>query len=117
MRQRKPSEEGYWPQYLACGATRIATSCGIRYGALRRILDCSEWFRGSSWTASNLEPTKANMTLKIEIEMDNAAFESPAELKRILARIASRIEDSGLDAGPVMDVNGNRVGIWELVNE
>lgn len=59
------------------------------------------------------------MKLKIEIEMDNAAFESGngAEAARILRFLASRIND--LDLNPsfgwkLTDFNGNRVGKAEV---
>lgn len=56
------------------------------------------------------------MKLKIDIEMDNAAFEDKElEAARILADLASRMETGQLGVEPgnrlaLMDVNGNRVG-------
>ena len=60
------------------------------------------------------------MTLKIEIEMDNAAFEgqSGSEAARILRKIAGRIEGEDCvpgDITPCMDFNGNKVGTAEVV--
>jgi len=56
------------------------------------------------------------MRAKIEIEMGNAAFEDdPApELVRILRKLADDIESSGADTLPLRDINGNRVGIFDV---
>ncbi len=55
------------------------------------------------------------MRFTCEIKMDNAAFhEVPDELARILHVLAGRVRD---DSGVIMDVNGNRVGTWELIND
>ena len=53
--------------------------------------------------------------LKIEIETGNAAFEDDRnmELERILRQIAERLEN-GEDAGRVLDINGNKVGSFEM---
>ncbi|MFA5436896.1 MAG: hypothetical protein WC372_12730 [Candidatus Neomarinimicrobiota bacterium] len=52
---------------------------------------------------------------KIEIETGNAAFEDDRnmELARILRQIAERLEN-GEDAGRVLDINGNKVGSFEM---
>ncbi len=53
------------------------------------------------------------MKLKLEIEMDNAAFDDGnggnSEAARILREAADRIE-SGNDNTGLLDSNGNRVG-------
>jgi hypothetical protein len=50
--------------------------------------------------------------------MDNAAFEDPRELGRILSAIAAKIrKDSKADAGPAIDINGNNVGEWTIYGE
>lgn len=60
--------------------------------------------------------------LVLRIEMDSAAFEiEPGyELARILRVIARDVSDRGHDhdgAGAgIRDVNGNRVGVWEIGN-
>lgn len=54
---------------------------------------------------------------KAEFSTDNAAFdELPAtESARILRVIARQIETGErLGGGPIFDVNGDRVGWWEL---
>lgn len=53
--------------------------------------------------------------MKLQFETDNSAFEScgATESARILRAIANRIESGDLD-GAVMDINGNRIGKWEL---
>lgn len=56
------------------------------------------------------------MTLKIEFETDNAAFDDingPAEIRRILSEIAGRIV-LGSVSGNIRDINGNRIGKYEL---
>lgn len=55
------------------------------------------------------------MTAKITINCDNAAFDDgPAtELARILRKLIKRIED-GADYLPIMDVNGNKVGEFQI---
>ncbi len=57
------------------------------------------------------------MTFKMEVDMDNAAFEErPAsELGRLLRQAARKIEQ-GADGGKLMDINGNSVGRWEVTN-
>lgn len=68
-------------------------------------------------------------TLKIEIEMGNAAFEGVQrefELSRILRTLADRLEDHGIGMPELngvgygayvslYDVNGNKVGRMDLV--
>lgn len=55
------------------------------------------------------------MTLKIEFETDNAAFDTDkaAETARILHEIADQISD-GWDACSIRDINGNRIGAMEV---
>ena len=55
------------------------------------------------------------MKLKIEITMDNAAFEpdSGTEAARILRKLADRIAGENCTPGdvtPCIDINGNKVG-------
>lgn len=57
------------------------------------------------------------MNATIKINMDNAAFDDngPAtELARILRKLAKRIEAEGPDYVPIMDLNGNKVGEFEI---
>lgn len=55
------------------------------------------------------------MNATITIQMDNAAFEAPAtELARILRKLAKRIENDGPDYVPIMDLNGNKVGEFNI---
>lgn len=61
------------------------------------------------------------MKFKLEIKMDNAAFEDPAELADILRRIAAKFAMAGewevIPKGEpqrVMDSNGNTVGEWKV---
>ncbi|USN14482.1 hypothetical protein PAPPERLAPAPP_01130 [Brevundimonas phage vB_BpoS-Papperlapapp] len=53
---------------------------------------------------------------KLEIDTGNAAFDDdakPGELARILRDLADKIEN-GADMGAVRDVNGNRVGRFDV---
>jgi hypothetical protein len=69
--------------------------------------------------------------LKLELETDNAAFDDPSEIGRILA-VAAREIASGLEVlrmdlnrpgtpvrcgGAMADFNGNKVGKWSLTKE
>jgi hypothetical protein len=59
------------------------------------------------------------MTIRIEIETENAAFESPNEVWRIMKDITDRIETGDIDARqphnhPIRDVNGNQCGFMEV---
>ena len=55
------------------------------------------------------------MTLHIELEMDNAAFEPNrrGEIKRILTKIASAIF-AGDDPRTLRDINGNTCGTVDI---
>ena len=53
------------------------------------------------------------MKITIEIETDNAAFENPSEVKRILKAWLNRGHHK-LDDGKLMDINGNSVGTVEI---
>lgn len=58
------------------------------------------------------------MKLKIEFEIDNAAFDDDGEIKNVLAEIAQQVEDGDFNKAvsprPIRDTNGNRVGYWEI---
>jgi hypothetical protein len=59
------------------------------------------------------------MTFTLTVDLDNAAFDEPGELARILRKAAHQVEDEGSRFGspvvcPVRDVNGNTVGSWEV---
>ena len=63
--------------------------------------------------------------MKIQFSTEGSAFKSEyaeeeinhiytrQETARILRGIAANIE-YGYDSGPVMDINGNKIGKWEL---
>ena len=58
------------------------------------------------------------MTCKISIKTDNAAFgdtdsSRAEEVARLLREIAADM-DNGSTSGPVIDLNGNKVGTWDL---
>lgn len=54
---------------------------------------------------------------KLNFETDNAAFDGAhiAESARILREIADKMESGAqVGGGPIRDINGNRVGHWEM---
>lgn len=55
------------------------------------------------------------MELTLTMTMDNAAFEDfpGTEAARILREVAKKIENGYTD-GRMMDINGNKVGEWEI---
>ncbi len=53
------------------------------------------------------------MTLTIKIDMDNAAFEDPDEVHRILKKIRVDVSDPQWSQ-KLRDINGNTVGNAEL---
>ena len=52
------------------------------------------------------------MKFTCEIDMDNAAFEDPHELARLLARITRASRNT--TGASVIDSNGNKVGSWSI---
>lgn len=53
------------------------------------------------------------MKLRIDVELDNSAFEdNPGELRQILAQIPRY--PAAVDEGTLKDSNGNRVGSWKV---
>ena len=57
------------------------------------------------------------MKAKIEINMDNAAFEDGAnqEVARVLRALAERLDEDRAP-GTLRDKNGNTVGMFEVVS-
>ncbi len=55
------------------------------------------------------------MKFTMEVEMDNAAFDrgDGRELSRILRLIENKL-CAGETSGKCMDLNGNKVGSWEI---
>ena len=54
--------------------------------------------------------------VRIEIDMDNAAFEDKDELPRILRSTANKIYD-GEFPSVIRDINGNKVGQFEYMED
>ena len=57
------------------------------------------------------------MNFQVVFDCDNAAFADgnyADEIDRILKKIGHEIVHNGKDAGPVIDINGNKVGDWSL---
>lgn len=59
------------------------------------------------------------MKLRIEIDLSNAAFDDIMETTRILGEIGVHVgSNKDVEAsGVCFDINGNRVGCWEIVDE
>lgn len=59
--------------------------------------------------------------LTVGLETDNAAFEDPSEISRILGVIGGRVQQAlqgeGDSGGKVRDINGNTVGHWSVEEE
>ncbi len=55
------------------------------------------------------------MKFNLEIKSSNAAFADSPEIEtvRLLRQTADRLE-AGAEFGALMDINGNRVGDWNL---
>ena len=53
--------------------------------------------------------------MKIEFKTSNAAFDEYGfeEVKRILEDISNKVE-YGHTSGVIMDINGNKIGEWEM---
>jgi len=59
------------------------------------------------------------MKFSLEVKMDNAAFTDypGTELRRILADLIERVTPANGSGGAIMDINGNRVGDWQVAEE
>jgi hypothetical protein len=53
---------------------------------------------------------------KLEIRLGNAAMQTAEDVAEALRRLADKVEAADIesDRGRVMDLNGNRVGDWEI---
>ena len=58
------------------------------------------------------------MKFELKMDCDNSAFEPDhrLEIARILVAVADRMVNEGRDGGVCVDVNGNRVGEWEVTD-
>jgi len=54
------------------------------------------------------------MNVCITFCTDNAAFEDPTEVPRILKELADNIDPRAGECGSIRDSNGNKVGSWEV---
>lgn len=58
------------------------------------------------------------MKFKCNLSMDNAAFDDPDELARVLRRIADEVTTGvgrqSVGEYPVRDINGNSIGVWTI---
>ena len=55
-------------------------------------------------------------TFRLKIDSENAALVGPTatmEIERILNKVRGQVA-TGHESGIIMDVNGNRVGSWDL---
>lgn len=55
-------------------------------------------------------------TFTLEIQLGNAAMQTPEDVALALRELAERLEGSGPTEGMVRDENGNTVGRWTLVS-
>jgi hypothetical protein len=59
------------------------------------------------------------MRIVIEVEVGNEAMTHPADIGATLRRAASRIGNERLELGDtarILDLNGNTVGHWEVID-
>ena len=56
------------------------------------------------------------MKVKIEIDCDNDAFETPDfEIERILRELSEKVESNpGMKVSEIYDINGNCVGLYKV---
>lgn len=59
---------------------------------------------------------------KVEINTNNDAFgetyfDKSVELERILTKIIDELNLGVIEKAPIMDINGNKVGYWELTED
>ena len=52
------------------------------------------------------------MKFELEFDTDNAAFDDPTEIQRLLGVMSQRIGE-GETSGSLFDINGNRIGFYE----
>jgi hypothetical protein len=56
------------------------------------------------------------MKMNMNFEMDNDAFYERYEFERILKDVVEKY-NQGFSEHAIMDVNGNKVGRWEIIDE
>jgi hypothetical protein len=58
------------------------------------------------------------MKFTLEIDLGNDAMQTGSDVAAALRRLAVKLSDSlfdeGADHGRIMDLNGNKVGTWEV---
>lgn len=55
------------------------------------------------------------MRFVLDIAVDNAAFDEPGEVARILREVAERVDGLvGVFSGGIRDINGNTVGTFDV---
>ena len=50
----------------------------------------------------------------LKIEMGNDAMQTPEDVADALETVAAKMKNSGSRSGPIFDLNGNKVGTYEL---
>jgi hypothetical protein len=56
------------------------------------------------------------MKFRLQIDSDNVAMQDVDDLAYCLEGVAEKVRD-GSEAGIVKDINGNKVGEWEVASE
>lgn len=59
---------------------------------------------------------------KVEIQTGNDAFgedyiDNVVEIKRILEKVIAELDYGFINKTPILDLNGNKVGYWELTED
>ena len=59
---------------------------------------------------------------KVEISTENDVFgedymDNVVEIKRILEKIIAELDYGFINKTPILDLNGNKVGYWELTED
>lgn len=60
------------------------------------------------------------MRFKLEVELGNDAMQSGLDVGRLLVQASMVVQLSKLEPGagkPLLDVNGNKVGSWEVTED
>jgi hypothetical protein len=97
--------------------SNAAVSLGPVLHLLKNQMDRDETGNDAHKLLINLRDLRREiMKAIIRINMDNAAFEDPGELSRILMYLAEDIEECGTDEAEynLQDINGNLVGTCKI---
>ena len=110
----------------AHGKVRVRHADGVCARACPgHLVDCPQG-PGFTWNAQRMDAGDPDRALQVQIHLRGAALlDDPGmELARMLRRLATRLEDDVLSGEPgqpdertaLLDVNGHRVGWWQLAD-